>query len=144
MFSKTLTFWTIPSHIIMIKTIRIQTSNSQNSLINPFLNCLVHPKSHTHPTLLTILVCSLPWTQRKKWIPIRSMGCVHAHRGMLAIEGWGSPSHVQNVVQKTREDNQKVGKIVRVISQACALRPEHNKIWAQWAWNVLSKSIMEW
>ncbi len=143
MFSRTLTFWTIPNHIIMIETTRIQNSNSQNSMINLFLNCLVHPKSHTHPTPLTIPMCSLPWTQLKRWIPIRSMGCVHTHQGLLAIEGWGSPSHVQNVVQKTREDNQKVGKTSQVVSQVPMLRLEHDKIWAWWAWNVLSKNIME-
>jgi hypothetical protein len=38
------------------------------------------------------------------------MGCVHTHQGIFAIEGWGSPSFVQSVVEKTRENNQKVGK----------------------------------
>jgi hypothetical protein len=61
-------------------------------------------------------VRSLPWTQRKRWIPIGSMGCVHTHWGMLTIEGWDSPSRVWNVMQKTREDNQKDGKIDRTIS----------------------------
>jgi hypothetical protein len=28
----------------------------------------------------------------------RSMGCVHTHQRMPAIKGWGSPSHIQNVV----------------------------------------------
>jgi hypothetical protein len=51
------------------------------------------------------------------------MGCVHTHRRMLAIEGWGSPNHVQNGMQKTSEDNRKVGKTSRVISQAHAYRP---------------------
>jgi len=32
------------------------------------------------------------------------MGCVHTHRGMLIIEGWGSPSWIWSVVQKTGED----------------------------------------
>jgi hypothetical protein len=30
---------------------------------------------------------------------------------MFAIEGWGNPSHIQNVVEKTGEDNQKAQKI---------------------------------
>jgi len=30
---------------------------------------------------------------------------------MPAIEGWGNLRHIQNVVQKIRENNQKVGKI---------------------------------
>jgi hypothetical protein len=32
------------------------------------------------------------------------------------IEGWGSPSHVQSVVEKTREDNQKIRKIGRAVN----------------------------
>jgi len=39
------------------------------------------------------------------------MGCVQTHRGMLAIEGWGSPNHIRSVIEKIGEDNQKVGKI---------------------------------
>jgi len=49
--------------------------------------------------------------QHKRWIPIRSMGCVHTHRGMLAIEGWDNPSRVRSVMKKTRENSQKVRKI---------------------------------
>jgi hypothetical protein len=33
------------------------------------------------------------------------MGCVHTHQGMLAIEGWGSPSRVRSAMEKTGEDN---------------------------------------
>jgi len=44
------------------------------------------------------------------------------------IEGCGSLSHVQNVVEKTREDYQKVGKISRIVNQVFASRPEHDKI----------------
>jgi hypothetical protein len=29
---------------------------------------------------------------------------------MLAIEGWGNPSHIQNVVQKIGENNEKAKK----------------------------------
>jgi hypothetical protein len=47
---------------------------------------------------------------------------------MPTIEGWGNPSHVQNVVEKTREDNQKVGKTNRIISQTFAPMPKHDKI----------------
>jgi hypothetical protein len=73
-------------------------------------------------------VCSLLWVQRKKWILIRSMGCVHTH-----------PS----IVEKTREDNQKVVKIGRIINQVLAPSPKHDKIWAQWASNISSKSMLE-
>jgi hypothetical protein len=38
------------------------------------------------------------------------MGCVHTHRRILAIEGWGNP-YIQNVMEKTKEINQKPRKI---------------------------------
>jgi len=44
------------------------------------------------------------------------MGCVHTRQGRLAIEGCGSPSHVWNILEKTKEDNQKVKKISRTTS----------------------------
>jgi hypothetical protein len=62
---------------------------------------------------------------------------------MPIVEGWGSPSHLRSVVQKIREDNQKVGKTSRVISQVLALRPKHNKIRARWASNVMLESMLE-
>jgi hypothetical protein len=33
------------------------------------------------------------------------MGCVHTHQRILAIEEWGSSSHIQNVMEKIGEDN---------------------------------------
>jgi hypothetical protein len=72
-----------------------------------------------------VLMCSLPWAQCKRWIPIKSMGC--AHRGMPTIEGWGSPSHVQSVASKIEEDNRKVGKIGWVVNKVLTLGPEHDK-----------------
>ncbi len=53
LFSKTLPFWTIPSHIIMIQTTIIQNSNQKSSLISPYPNYLVHQQSRTHPPPLT-------------------------------------------------------------------------------------------
>ncbi len=41
----------------------------------------------------------------KRWIPIRSMGCVHTHGGILVIEGRANPSRIRNVVEKTRKVN---------------------------------------
>jgi len=38
------------------------------------------------------------------------MGCVQTHQGMPTIKRWGNPSCVRSVVEKTKEDNQKVGK----------------------------------
>jgi hypothetical protein len=61
-----------------------------------------------------VLVCSLPWTQRKKRIPITSMGCVHTHWGILVIEGWDSPSHIQNVVEKLGKIIERLGKLVEL------------------------------
>jgi hypothetical protein len=58
-----------------------------------------------------VLVHSLPWTQCKRCIPIGSMGCAHTYWTIFAIEGWGNPSRIQNVVEKIKEDNRKVGKI---------------------------------
>jgi hypothetical protein len=60
-------------------------------------------------------MCSLPWAQHSKWISIRSMGCVHTHQGRPVVEKCGNISHVCNVVKKTKENNQKVGKINQVI-----------------------------
>jgi hypothetical protein len=34
------------------------------------------------------------------WKPIRSMGCVHTHRKIPAIEGCDNPNRVQNVLEK--------------------------------------------
>ncbi len=58
-----------------------------------------------------VLAHSLPWSQHKKWIPIRLMGCVHMHWGRFAIERCGSSSCMLNVMEKIGEDNRKVEKI---------------------------------
>ncbi len=58
--------------------------------------------------------------QRNKWIPIRLMGCVHTHQQRPTIEGCGSMSRIRNVVKKIVEDNRKVAKIGRTISQVHA------------------------
>jgi hypothetical protein len=56
------------------------------------------------------------------------MGCVHMHQGIPTIEGCGSPSHVQNVVEKNGENNQKLGKMSQIISQVPTLRLKYDKI----------------
>jgi hypothetical protein len=58
-----------------------------------------------------VLVRLLPWAQCKRWIPIKLMGCVHTHRRIPIIERCGSPNHVWNIEEKTKENNWKVGKI---------------------------------
>jgi hypothetical protein len=49
------------------------------------------------------------------------MGYVHTHWGRPGIEGCDSLKHIRSVVEKIREDNQKVGKIGQTISQMFAL-----------------------
>jgi hypothetical protein len=85
----------------------------------------------------------LPWTQCKRWIPIRLMGCVHTHQRMFAIEGKGNPSRIWNVVEKIGEDNWKVGKTGQVVNQVPAPRPKHDKIQARWTSNVPSENMLE-
>jgi hypothetical protein len=33
------------------------------------------------------------------------MGCVHMHQRILAIEKWGNPNYIQNVVEKIGKNN---------------------------------------
>jgi hypothetical protein len=56
------------------------------------------------------------------------MGCVHTHQRILTIKGWGSPNHVRSVVQKTRKDNRKVGKIGQAINYAPTPGSKQDKI----------------
>jgi hypothetical protein len=44
------------------------------------------------------------------------MGCVHTHQKIPIIEGWGSLRHIRNVMEKTKETNQKLGKIGQTIN----------------------------
>jgi hypothetical protein len=55
-------------------------------------------------------LCSLPWIQCKKWIPIRLIGCVHKHQKILVIERLCNLSCVWNVTEKIGENNWKVRK----------------------------------
>jgi len=71
------------------------------------------------------------------------MGCVHTHWGILAIEGWGSPSHIWKVMENTKEANQKPRKIGRTIGQALTLRPKHDRIQAQWTSDIPSKNMLK-
>jgi hypothetical protein len=56
-----------------------------------------------------------------------------------AIVGWGSPSHVQSAMEKTREDNWKARKTSWPINQVPTLGPENDKIKVQWVLDILSK-----
>jgi hypothetical protein len=88
-------------------------------------------------------VHSLGWVQRKKWMLVRSMGCVHTHWRKPTIERCGSLSYVWSVVEKIGEVNWKVGKIGGTISQTPIPRPEHDKIQAWWASSILSKNMLK-
>jgi len=44
------------------------------------------------------------------------MKCVHMHQRVPTIEGWGNLSHIQSAMEKTRENNWKVGKIGQAIN----------------------------
>jgi len=48
--------------------------------------------------------------------------------GILAIKGWGSLSHVQNVVKKFEKDNRKVEKTNQDVNQTFTLESKHDKI----------------
>jgi hypothetical protein len=50
------------------------------------------------------------------------------HQGIPTIEGCGSLSHVQSVVEKNGEDDQKLGKIGQIISQVPTLGLKYDKI----------------
>jgi hypothetical protein len=87
-------------------------------------------------------VCSSSWAQHKRWIPIGSMGCVHPHWRILATKRWGNPSRIWNTVEKTKEVGQKLRKISQIVSQTPTLALEHDKIWARWALNIMSKNML--
>jgi len=92
-----------------------------------------------------VLVHSLSWTQHKRWIPIRLMGCVHTHWGMPAIEGWSNSNRIQNVGEKNGKNNWKVGKTSRTINQTPTLRLKHDKIRAWWvmeSWSWITYCLM--
>jgi len=90
-----------------------------------------------------IHMCSLPWVQCKRWIPIGSMGCVHTNQNITTSEKCSSLNHIWNIVEKTREDNWKAKKIDRIISQLPIPRLEHDNIQAWWASYILSRSMLK-
>ncbi len=94
-------------------------------------------------TMSWVPLCSLPWVQCKRWIPIRSMGCVHTHWGRPAIERCDSLSYIQSTMETIGEDNQKVGKIGQIINQVWAQGLKHDKIWAQWASSIPSENMLK-
>ncbi len=49
---------------------------------------------------------------------------------MPTIEGWGSLSRVQSVVEKVKGDNQNAEKTSQIVNQTPTPKLEHNKIQA--------------
>jgi hypothetical protein len=45
-------------------------------------------------------------------------------------------------MEKTKEISQKPRKISGIVSQTPTFKPEHDKIWAQWALDVPSESML--
>jgi hypothetical protein len=91
------------AHVIMfalVSTMSIRRRKELNMFEGSTCSCF-YPTwkltSHTMATKVSqitswVFMCSLPWAQRKKWIPIGLMGCVHTNQRILIIEGWGSPN----------------------------------------------------
>jgi len=46
-------------------------------------------------------------------------------------------------LEKDGEDNQKVGKVSWIVSQAPTPRPKHDKIWIWWVSDIMSKNMLE-
>ncbi len=88
-------------------------------------------------------MCSLPWAQCNRWIPMGSMGCVHTHWRIPAIEGWGSPSYIWSTMKKIGEVSWKLRKVGQIVSQAPALGPKHDKIWTRWVSHFPLESMLE-
>ncbi len=65
--------------------------------------------------------------------------CAH----IPAIKGCSSPSHIWNVVEKTKEISRKPKNINWIVSQTPTPEPKHNEIWAQWALDIPSESMLE-
>ncbi len=135
----------------LVSTMSIRLQKELNVVEGNACNCFCFTWKLTYRVMVAkvsgitswVLVPLLAWKQCKRWIPIGSMGCVHTHRGMHAIDGWGGPSRVRSAMQKTKKNNWNVRKIDWVVSQALALGPEHDKIRAQWALDVLLESMLE-
>jgi hypothetical protein len=49
------------------------------------------------------------------------------HQGIPIIEKWGNPNNIKNIMKRTKENNQKVGKTGQFISKKPTQEPEHDK-----------------
>ncbi len=135
----------------LVSTMSIHQQKELNVIKGSICNCpCLTWKSASHTMAAKVsqitswcLICPLPWTQCKRRIPIRSMGCAHTHWRIPTIEGWGNPSSLWNVVEKTKENNRKARKTSRAVSQTPIVGPEHDNIQAQWASNILLENMFQ-
>ncbi len=71
-------------------------------------------KCHCHnglkPNVYIYLFSIKYLSHAKRWIPIRSMGCVPTHQGMPTIKGWGSQVTYEILWKKNGKDNRKAKK----------------------------------
>lgn len=67
----------------------------------------------------------------------------HGVDGILAIKGWGSLSHVRNVVNFFEKDNRKVGKTNQDVNQTFTLESKHDKIWTWWTLDILLDNMFK-
>jgi len=109
----------IPS---LVSTISTHWPKELNMFKESTCNCS-HPtwkltshrmETNVSQTASWVLMHSLLWAQHKKWIPIKSMGCVHTRWGILAIEGWGNPNHIRNIVEENRKLVENFGRLIKL------------------------------
>jgi hypothetical protein len=71
-------------------------------------------KPTSHVMVPKVPMRSLPWAQYKRWIPIGSMGSVHAHWGRPVIEECGSLSHSKTLWKKWGKIIERLGRLVKL------------------------------
>jgi hypothetical protein len=101
------------------------------------------PASHAMPTKVSqttswIPLCSLPWSQCKRWIDrwdvcTCTKGYLQLRDGVIQVM----------FIEKIGEYNRKVGKINWTINQALTFGSKHDKIQAWWALNILLKNMLK-
>jgi len=59
-------------------------------------------------------MCSLPWVQCKRWIPIGSMGCVHTNQKISRNERSGSLTIFEILWKKLGKIIERLGRLVEL------------------------------
>jgi hypothetical protein len=49
-----------------------------------------------------------------KWIPVRSMTCVHTHQTRPKIKGCDTPNHIENIVEKPMKIIERLRRLVEL------------------------------